>query len=298
MPEFSRRVLLNGAIGGAAAVGIVHANSLEGNSASASARPYKVIDTNLHLFQWPCRRLPYDTVNELVDKLVTLGIHQAWAGSFEGLLHRDVAGLNQRLADACRDHGRGRLSAFGTINPTLPDWEDDMRRCHEEYRMQGVRLYPNYHDYVLSDSRFERLLAIAEERSLLVQICASLEDRRTQHPRLQAPDVVVDPLLEMLQNRPRSKVMLLNYKPTSSKTMQSRLASAPGLYFDTARVEGTDGIAKWMRSLPHERVLWGTHAPFFVYESALIKVYESELSEREMAAVFCENAERLVSLKN
>ncbi len=298
MPELSRRDLLNGVIAGAAAASLVQANSQNSDSASIAARPYKVIDTNLHLFQWPCRRLPCDTVTELVDKLVALDIHQAWAGSFEGLLHRDVAGLNQRLADACRDHGQGRLLAFGTINPTLPDWEDDLRRCREEHRMQGVRLYPNYHNYMLSDPRFERILAIAEERDLLVQICVSMEDRRTQHPRMQVPDVVLDPLLELMQNRPRSKVMLLNYKPTSSKAIQSRLASVPGLYFDTARVEGTDGIAKWMRGLPPDRVLWGTHAPFFVYESALIKVYESELSEREMKAVFYENAARLVSFKS
>ncbi len=298
MPELSRRDLLNGVIAGAAAVSLVQANSPDGASPSIPARPYKVIDTNLHLFQWPCRRLPFDTVNELVDKLVSLDIHQAWAGSFEGLLHRNVAGLNERLANACREHGKGRLLAFGTINPTLPNWEDDLRRCREEHRMYGVRLYPNYHDYTLSDPRFERLLAIAEERTFLVQICVSMEDRRTQHPRMQVPDVVLDPLLEMISNRPRSKVMLLNYKPTGSKAIQSRLASAPGLYFDTARVEGTDGIAKWLRSLPHGRVLWGTHAPFFVYESALIKVYESELSERETKAVFYENAERLVSLKS
>ena len=57
-----------------------------------------MIDTNVSLFRWPYRRLIGDDPEELVTRLRARGVTQAWAGSFEALLCRDMAGVNLRLA--------------------------------------------------------------------------------------------------------------------------------------------------------------------------------------------------------
>ncbi len=291
MQTLDRRELLSGAVA-VAAVGNLTATVIANEDVTPPAhRP--VIDTNVSLFQWPFRRLPLDETDELVAKLRSHSIEQAWAGSFEGLLHRDIAGVNLRLVEACREQGDDRLIPFGSVNPVLPDWEDDLRRCHEEHHMPGIRLHPNYHGYRLNDPRFERLLRLAAERRLVVQLAVAMEDTRTQHPLLQVANVDLAPLSQILKRIPEARVLVLNHKVTGVASMQ--LLNSPGAYFDMSRVNATDGVARVLHTVPDGRVVFGTHAPFLIYESAMIKVYESNLTDDETSAVLYENANRLLS---
>ena len=250
--------------------------------------PAKIVDTNISLFQWPFRRLPLDESATLVKKFRTLGITEAWAGSFEGILHRDIAGVNQRLAKTCELYPE--LVPIGSVNPELPDWEDDLRRCVEQHKMPGIRLHPNYHGYTLADPKFDQLLKLATKAQVFVQIAAILEDTRTQHPMLQVPDVDLSPLPDLMRKNARAKVQILNYRPNQ---LFGKLAKTPGIFFDTSRVESTDGIAKLLKGGAGNRLMFGTHAPFLIPESALIHTFESDLDATELRSLLWKNAERI-----
>ena len=156
------------------------------------------IDTNTYIGQWPFRRTPEDTVDALLAKLSHYGVEQAWTGSFEGILHKDIAGVNERLVEACRQHDNGILIPFGSVNPVLPQWEEDLRRCAEAHGMKGIRLHPNYHGYTLDDRRFKALLEQAAAAKLVVQLVVTMEDERMMHPLMQVPHVDVAPLAEVV----------------------------------------------------------------------------------------------------
>ncbi len=258
-------------------------------SAAGSTVPIDIIDTNVSLFQWPFRRLPLDETDALIKKLHSLGITEAWAGSFEGILHRDLAAVNERLANACRQ--RRELIPIGSVNPQLPGWEKDFSRCIQEYQMPGIRLHPNYHGYSLADPRFAQLLGRATEAGLIVQIAVAMEDQRTQHPMLRVQDVDLAPLPDLLRGHAGCVVQLLNCRP--NPTQLDRLASTPGIFFDTSRIESTDGITSLLKRVPHDRVMFGTHAPFLIPEAALIRIGESALSEETCRSLISGNARRL-----
>jgi hypothetical protein len=206
-----------------------------------------------------------------------------------------MGSVNARLARECREKGRGILLPFGGVNPMLPDWREDLRRCHEEYGMRGIRLHPNYHGYKLDDPVTAELLANAARRQLLVQVVVMLEDQRTQHPLVQVPPVDISNLAAVVERIDRLRLVLLNCFQPHHPQFISSLAATGKVYFDTATLEGLGGIENLLQHLPFKCLLFGSNAPLFYFESAVLKLKESFLNEEQKKFISSENARRLIS---
>ena len=254
-----------------------------------------IVDVNVNLSRWPFRRLPHDETASLVAKLRAAGITEAWAGSFDGLLHKDVAAVNTRLAADCEEHDDGLLVPFGSVNPTLPDWQEDLRRCHEEHAMPGIRLHPGYHGYGLDDPRFAELLQAAAQRNLIVQLVVRMEDERTQHPLMRVADVDTARLADLVDAAPALRLVVLNGLRSVPRAGVGRLAETGRVWFEIAMQEGVGGIGNLLELVPLERILFGSHFPLFYLESALLKLQESELGEFQKRAIRSESARKLLS---
>lgn len=248
------------------------------------------IDTNVYIGQWPFRRTPEDTVEALLAKLTHYGVEQAWCGSFEGILHKDIAGVNERLVEACRKHDNTILLPFGSVNPVLPGWEEDLRRCAETHGMRGIRLHPNYHGYALDDERFKALLAAAADRKLVVQLVVTMEDERMMHPLMQVPHVDPEPLADAVAAVSDSKVMLLNAFRAVRGEFIAPLVDTGRVWFDIAWLEGIAGIDGMSKQIPLNKLVFGSYAPFFYFESSLFKLKESDLTEEALAKLQGGNA--------
>jgi len=254
-----------------------------------------ITDVNVSISRWPFRRVPGDDGASCSAKLRSLGVTQAWTGSLDGLFHKDVAAVNTRLVDDCRRSRPGLLLPFGTVNPTLPDWREDLRRCHEHHQMRGIRLHPGYHGYTLDAPEFAELLTLAEQRGLIVQLVVRMEDPRTQHPLMRVPDVDTRPLPTLVAERPTLRVVLLNALRTPRRDALTQLTRAGHVYFEIAMLEGVGGISKTLRHVAVERLLFGSHFPLFIPESAVLKLRESDLTLGQRAAITHKNAQDLLT---
>jgi hypothetical protein len=263
----------------------------------------EIIDCNVHLFEWPFRQLKYDRTAALVAKLRKHRITRAWAGTFEAVLHKQLDLANRRLAEECQARGDGMLVPIGSVNPAWPDWAEDLRRCHEQYRMPGIRLYPAYHGYALDHAEFAKLLADAAQRKLLVQIALRMEDERVHHQAIQIPAVDVSPLIELAAKTPAAKVQLINSAGPLLGNNVAALVRDTKVTFDIAAIEGNGGVGKLIEGSNYsykgairvERLVFGSHAPFFPCESALLKLFESPLSREQLELLMHANARRLIA---
>ncbi len=254
-----------------------------------------IVDANVNLSRWPFRRLAGDDTPGLISRLRKRNVTQAWAGSFDGILHQDIGGVNARLAADCHGYGRDFLLPFGSVNPKLPGWQEDLRRCAVDYRMPGIRLHPNYHGYELKDPVFRELFHLAAERGLVVQLVVSMEDTRTQHPLVRVPPVDLSALPSMVRSEPAARLVLLNWAPAMRSETMERLADAGAVWFDVSTIEGAEGIARLVERLSPERVLFGSNFPLFYFEAALLKIQESGLLEDRKNKILEGNARRILS---
>ena len=73
--------------------------------------------------------------------------------------------------------------------------------------------------------------------------------------------------------------MLLNALRALSPVALKPLVDVPALRFEFAMLDGIGGVGRAVEAVSAGRILFGSHAPFYYFESALLKVKEAGLPE-------------------
>lgn len=271
-----------------------------------------ITDTNASLGNWPFRKMRYNDPDSLAERLGRVGIGRAWVVSLDAVFLRDCHTANEPLAQAVADHEA--LMPVATINPNFPSWQRDLAECVQTLGYRGIRAYPNYHQYTLHDPVFEELLAAAEELGVFLSLAVRMTDERHHYALCMVPPVDLTPLPDLAAKHPTFPILVVNANnadvapfcrsapsrvgPTLlSGPCRSALQSAtsPNLYFDLSHFEGVAGVEKLAPQLGIERIVFGTHAPYYYPESAMMKVrQECEFTEEELEAILHGNAERML----
>ncbi|MBI2946877.1 MAG: amidohydrolase family protein [Verrucomicrobia bacterium] len=308
MKPIDRRSFLTNSLLSAAAVSLPGRHLLAAETAAGRATPATssrspgIIDTNVNLFSWPFRALKYRDTKGLVAKLKKHRVIEAWAGSFEALLSKDLSGVNARLVAECREHGAGFLIPFGSVNLAWPDWEDDVRRCHEVHQMPGIRIYPGFQPFDLNHPGMESLVKTTAERGLILQVVFGMEDPRVHHPIIQVGPVTFAPLLKAVKSAPNAKVQLLHFSGSNRNEDLTQFMKQTNAVLDISRLEGNGAVGRMIGSVqglpsarvPVDRLVFGSHAPYFPVETAILKLIESPLDAHQLQAIMQGNARRLL----
>jgi hypothetical protein len=256
-----------------------------------------MIDINASLGSWPFGPLPDSTPAGMLKRMDSLNIKQACVAPFEGLLYKDVQDANRLLHSQTRKF-RDRLIPFAVINPAFPGWREDLDQCITELHCAGVRLFPSYHSYELSDDCVSDLMSVLQKKKLPVQIAPTISDPRMHHPRVMVPAADLGPLPELLKTFPKLKIAILNingYEPLLQDGKD--LQSAGNFFFDTAGIDGVARVELMGKKFGLGHVLFGTNAPVLIPLAAVYKLRETDLTPAQLERITRKNAERFLGKK-
>jgi predicted TIM-barrel fold metal-dependent hydrolase len=96
---------------------------------------------------------------------------------------------------------------------------------------------------------------------------------------------------------PKLRLVVLNAFRNMNLEQAATLASAGDVWFDLAMMEGTPGLNNLVEKVGPNRVLFGSHFPLFILESALLKLREAELPGAVQKRIQADNAREVLSRK-
>jgi predicted TIM-barrel fold metal-dependent hydrolase len=257
-----------------------------------------MIDVQAYLGHFAFRQLRHNTAAGLVRLMDRFGIERAVVSSAASITYRNAHSGNEEVAAEIEAH-RSRLIPFAVLNPAYAGWEDDLKLCHEQFGMKGVRLYPRWHAYTLADPRCRALVDAAAERRMTISIPIRVEDRRQQSWLVDIPDVGLDEIAALVRACPKARFIVHSASGVAGSVLGRRNAGAPDNFaVDIARlgVEFGNELAQLISLLGEDRLLFGTGMPFHYTGPALAKLELLQVSDAVKEKIRSGNAARWIDL--
>lgn len=245
-----------------------------------------MIDVNTYMGNWPFRPLPEATPKDLLALLKTEGIEKALVSPIEGIFYDEPQLANEKLCKALGDFSD--LEPVAVLNPKLPNWRKNLDVCCEKYHVRALKLHPNYHRYDLNDAG--ELLKAAGKRNIPIIIQLRVQDVRAQNPAGEAADVNISDAINAAHLCPDTRFVIGGIRWGEATGRAKEITKLPNLWIDISQIEYTDCLRRIIQIYGTKQLLFGSHAPFFVVRSAILKLQEAELSGQERKAIVSGNA--------
>jgi predicted TIM-barrel fold metal-dependent hydrolase len=212
--------------------------------------------------------------------------------SASAITYRNSQAGNEELDVEARHH-RDRLIPFGVINPAYAGWADDLKACQETYGMRGLRLYPKWHNYALSDRCCQDLVHAATERKMIVSIPIRVEDPRERSWLVDIPDLPLNDVVGLVRSFPGARFLLLSGIGFRNTPLGRKDGGLPANYrIEISRLTAMldDEMGHLITELGAERVIFGTGMPFNYPDPALLKLEVLAAGADEKEKILWRNA--------
>lgn len=257
-----------------------------------------MIDINAYLGHFAFRPLRHNTAESLLRLMDRKGIERAAVSSAAAITYRNAHAGNEELAREIRPH-RDRLVLFGVLNPAYAGWKEDLRRLLERHGARGLRLYPRWHHYRLTDPACLELVREAAASALLISIPLRVEDRRQQSWLVDVADVDHAEIAALVRAAPEARFVLVNGSGYAGSVLGRKDNGLPANYsvdISLLTVELANELGRLLEALGEDRLLFGTGMPFHYPDPALVKLELLEAPEAVKEKIRRGNAARLLGL--
>lgn len=260
-----------------------------------------LIDINAHVGHWPFQQLQYNNCEGLLQRMDRFGVDVSVVSNLNGVFYKNVQSANEELfreLDSTKKFAN-RFVAFAIINPLYAGWREDLADCHGKMGMKGVRIYPTYHDYGVTDPVCIELVKMARDLGMPVALTLRMVDNRQRSWMDIQQEWALKDVLPLIREVPDAKYLILNVangaQPGKEDAMV--LKNADVLMDTSGRALANPG--ELLKVYGNDKFAFGTHAPIHDYLTGLLRIEsmrESEADHHIKEMLRSGNAKRFLKL--
>ena len=259
-----------------------------------------LIDINAYIGHWPFKRLHYNTCGALLERMNKFGVDMSVIANIQGIFYKNTQSANEELYEEIRSNRRYRnhFIPFAIINPIYADWKYDLDMCYKKLGMMGLRLYPQYHDYEITDPLCIELVKMARDRGLPVAFTLRMVDKRERSWMDLDKEWNLTNIVPIVRAVPDAKFIILNVANRGSLNDDDiETLEKADIVFDTSG-RSTNNLFT-LEQFGRNKVAFGTHTPILDYVTGRIRVEalkEEEADEAAKELIRSGNAKRIIGL--
>jgi predicted TIM-barrel fold metal-dependent hydrolase len=233
-----------------------------------------LLDINAYVGHWPFKQIKFNTCEALLDRMDQFGVDISVISNLNGIFYKNTQPANKELFDEIQSKRqfRDRFIPFAVINPIYAGWRDDLEECRTKFGMKGIRLYPKYHDYDLSDPTCIELVKLALDYDMPVAFSFRMVDSRQRSWMDIENEWDLKDIIPIVKAVPNAKYFFLNLTNSIKLNDEEEL-----LLKDTNMVIDTSGrsvnaFPELISRFGKEKFAFGSHSPILDYMTGLLRI--------------------------
>ena len=245
-----------------------------------------LLDINAYVGHWPFKQLQYNNCSKLLGRMNQYSVDISVISNLNGIFYKNTQPANEELYDELNSDKafNGRFIPFAIINPIYAGWREDLDTCITKFGMKGVRVFPQYHDYEITDQSFVELVKIVRDRGLPVAIDIRMVDSR-QRSWMDIPvfvpgeksDIIfkewqLKNIIPIIKEVPDAKFIIVNIaNGLRLSDEELEIIKKADVLMDTSGRSMSD-IPDLLKKFGKEKFAFGTHAPILDYLSGRLRI--------------------------
>ncbi|HQG76305.1 MAG TPA: hypothetical protein PLS58_02375 [Bacteroidales bacterium] len=260
-----------------------------------------LIDVSANIGHWPFRQTGLKTCRELLGNMDRYGVETSVISNMNGIFYKDSHAANEELYReiSSEKRFRGRFVPFAVINPLYAAWRHDLLVCSRELKFKGLRLYPQYHDYEITDPACIDMVRCARDEGMVIALTVRMVDSRLRSWMDLSSEWILKDVIPLIREVPDARYMILNVSGgIMLNDEDTALIRGTDMIFDTSGRNISD-LGSLLKKYGNDKFAFGTHSPMLDYLTGLLRIEaladnEADESTREMLR--SGNAKRLLGI--
>jgi predicted TIM-barrel fold metal-dependent hydrolase len=245
-----------------------------------------LLDINAYVGHWPFKQVKYNTCEALLNRMNQFGVEISIISNLNGIFYKNTQPANEELFEEMKSNKMylDRFIPFAVINPIYAGWRNDLKVCIDKLDMKGVRLYPKYHDYELTDPACIELVKIVRDHGLPITFSFRMVDSRQRSWLDIEQEWDLKDIVPIIKEVPDAKYIFVNLcNSVKLSDEENALLKNADILFDTSG-RSVNALPELLKRFGEKKFAFGTHSPILDYLTGLLRIesLREEEADEEM----------------